>query len=294
VRSFLALLLVAALVAASAATAAAGGWYKRKAAAVDWLRGRAGVESFAFVDERGRLWGYRPWRIAPSASVLKAMLLVAYLNRPSVRSRALTESDRSLLGPMIRWSDNTTATRVLGLVGSKRLSMLAARAEMVHFRLRSPWGLSEIAAGDQARFFYRIDRYVPARHRVYARWLLASIVPSQRWGIPPEKPAGWKIFFKGGWATGTGRVTHQAALVERGSTRISIAVLTEWNPSHAYGTRTIRGVADRLLRTPLPFDSAGAHGKEGAGSRTSEAAASPRMAELPLSLSSVSAANEER
>jgi hypothetical protein len=29
-------------------------------------------------------------------------------------------------------------------------------------------------------------------------------------------------------------------------------VLTRWNPSHSYGTRTIQGVAARLLARPLP------------------------------------------
>lgn len=245
-------LAVGVLLASPAPAGAQTSWYQRKQAAVRWVEARAGVESFAFVDEHGQLRGYRTWRVAPSASVLKAMLMVAYLNRSSVRHRSLRESDRDLLGPMIRRSDNATASRVLGIVGSSGLYRLADRAGMRHFRLRSPWGLSEITAGDQARFFHRIDLYVPPRHRGYARWLLAHVVRSQRWGMPRETPSGWKIFFKGGWATGTGRVTHQVALLQDGPRRLSIAVLTEWNPSHPYGTWTIRGVARRLLRTPLP------------------------------------------
>jgi hypothetical protein len=254
-RRWTAFALAAAVVLAWAGSAQAGTsrWWERKQAAVRHVEGRQGIVSFAFVDHRGRLRGYRRWRAAPSASVLKAMLLVAYLNRRSVRGRALADSDRALLAPMIRRSDNLTATRVLGIVGERGLDRLAERARMRHFRLRSPWGLSEITAGDQARFFYRIDRYVPRRHRGYARWLLAHILRVQRWGIPPEVPTGWRIFFKGGWGTGTGRVTHQSALLQDGRLRISIAVLTEWNPSHGYGTRTIRGIAARLLRTPLPL-----------------------------------------
>jgi hypothetical protein len=38
------------------------------------------------------------------------------------------------------------------------------------------------------------------------------------------------------------------AFLEQGETRISLAILTEHNPSHRYGTATIRGVAARLLR----------------------------------------------
>jgi hypothetical protein len=82
--------------------------------------------------------------------------------------------------------------------------------------------------------------------------LLARIVPSQRWGIPPVVPDGWRIHFKGGWGSGTGRVTHQSALLLRGGERIALSILTQWNPSRAYGTATIRGIAKRLLRAPLP------------------------------------------
>ena len=148
---------------------------------------------------------------------------------------------------------DTTATRVLAIVGSRALYRLANRADFVHFRLRSPWGLTEITARDFARFFYRIDLRVPQRHRRYARRLLRTIVESQRWGIPPVKPPGWRIYFKGGWGSGTGWVTHQAALLRNGPTRLSLAVFTRYNPSHGYGARTIRGVARRFLRTPLPL-----------------------------------------
>jgi hypothetical protein len=255
VQRRLALSLVAAVAALAAAqTADAQSWAHRKAAAVRFVETRAGVESFAFVDDRGKLHGYRAWRVVPSASMLKAMLLVAYLNRQSVRRRALTDSDRSLLAPMIRWSDNGTATRVLSIVGPAAMYRLADRANMLHFCLRSPWGLSEMTARDQARFFYRIRSFVPVRHRTYALNLLSSIVPSQRWGIPPVKPPRWSIHFKGGWGSGTGAVTHQGALLRRDRWRIALAVFTTSNPSHLYGTATIRGVASRFLRPrPLPL-----------------------------------------
>jgi hypothetical protein len=153
---------------------------------------------------------------------------------------------------MIRRSDNDAAEVILSRVGGRRLNHLARRANMVHFRFHPAWGHSEITAGDQARFFFRIDRYVPRRHRAYALRLLATIVPSQRWGIPQVVPDGWRIFFKGGWRTATGRITHQVALLRNGRTRLAIAVLSVWNPSHEYGTHTIRGIAARLLRMPLP------------------------------------------
>lgn len=47
-------------------------------------------------------------------------------------------------------------------------------------------------------------------------------------------------------------MTHQVALLENGDRRLRLAILTQFNPSHAYGTQTIRGIAARLLREPLP------------------------------------------
>jgi Beta-lactamase enzyme family len=227
-------------------------WRARVAEAIRFADDRAGVESVAVVDESGRMHGYRRAHTVRIASLLKPMLLVAYLSRMSVRDRELTERERRLLTSMIRWSDDGSAEIVLGIVGSKRLNRVARRAGMTHFRFRAHWGWSDTTAADQARFFYRIDSYVPARHRSYVRYLLRSIVASQRWGIPVEAPSGWTVFFKGGWSTGTGRVTHQVALLEKGRRRLSVAILTEHNPSHDYGVRTIRGLASRLLLAPLP------------------------------------------
>jgi hypothetical protein len=251
-RGVVGLAVVVATLTAAPAAGASATWAERRAAAVQYVEGRAGVVSFAFVDYGGTLHGYRRWRVTQSASILKPMLLVAYLNKPSVSSRELTDEERRLLGPMIRRSDNDAAEVILSRVGGRRLNHLARRANMVHFRFHPAWGHSEITAGDQARFFFRIDRYVPRRHRAYALRLLATIVPSQRWGIPLVVPDRWRIFFKGGWRTATGRITHQVALLRNGQTRLAIAVLSVWNPSHEYGTHTIRGIAARLLRTPLP------------------------------------------
>jgi hypothetical protein len=236
------------LVPAAAAAHAEPDWDANVARAQAYAATRAGVESFVVRDESGRGHGRGVRRVVHSASVLKAMLMVAYLRQPSVRHRELTDDDRALLKPMIRWSNNATASRLVSMLGAAPLDDLALRAGMDHFRLRSPWGHSEITARGQSRFFRRIERLMPHRHREYGLRLLNRIVPSQRWGIPPVKPAGWTIHFKGGWGDGSGVVTHQVALLKRGDRRVSLAILTTGNPSHPYGTDTIRGIAKRLLR----------------------------------------------
>jgi hypothetical protein len=249
-RLALLLTFVVAALSVPAVAQAEPNWDANKRRAIAYAQTRGGVESFTLIDEHGVRHGWKTYRVYGSASVLKAMLLVAYLHRPSVRGRALTDRERGLLEPMIRWSANEPASYLVSVLGAGPLNRLAARAHMGHFRLVTPlWGLSEITALGQARFFRRIDKLLPPRHRAYALTLLNTIIPAQRWGIPPVKPPGWRIYFKGGWGAGTGLRTHQVALLRRGKTRrFSLAILTEGNPSHAYGIETIQGIARRLLR----------------------------------------------
>jgi hypothetical protein len=49
-----------------------------------------------------------------------------------------------------------------------------------------------------------IDSFVAPRHRAYAMDLLHTIAPAQRWGIARVRPPGWRLYFKGGWGSGTG------------------------------------------------------------------------------------------
>jgi Beta-lactamase enzyme family len=223
-------------------------WRANILSAIAYRRHRRGDVAFA-VRTADALYGYRPDHQEWSASVLKAMLMVAYLNRPSVAGRALNAQDKSLLHPMITRSDNNAADRVDEIVGTGGLRALAAQVGMTHFAPAEPiWGESEITPRDQTKFFLNIDSHIARRHRVYAMGLLAGIVPSQRWGIGEVAPKGWKLYFKGGWGSGTGLIDNQVALLTRGCSRISIAVLTMNDGSHAYGKETLKVIFHKLLR----------------------------------------------
>ena len=216
------------------------------AAARRFVRGRAS-SSFAVIDTRGRLHGFTPRRRYISASVSKAMLLVAYLRQ--IRPRRPNPAERAVLGPMITMSDNKRADSIYARVGDGGLLAVARRARMRDVTVAGYWGSVFFTAADQARFFRRFSAMVPPPSRPYARRLLSSIIPRQRWGFSRVSlRSGWRTFFKGGWRqTSRGSLVHEAALFERGRRRFSLAVLTDGNPSHAYGTATLRGVASRLF-----------------------------------------------
>lgn len=221
-------------------------WHPDVATARRYAARRAGEVAFAVIDPRGRMRGYRTGAAAPLASVFKAMLLVAHLRTRD--GERLSAGDRALLARMIRRSDDVAATRVRDLLGRARIERLARAARMRSFHYHPVWGLSRATPRDLARFMFHLDSFVPGEHRAYARGLLSSVVPSQRWGVGRVALRGWRLFFKGGWGSGTGLVDHQVALLERGRRRVGLAIFTRFNPDHAYGKRTLRGIAARLLR----------------------------------------------
>lgn len=213
-----------------------------------FAKGRSGVVSFAVIDTSDKLRCYRCRARYASASVVKAMLLVAYLASLADENRTLSLSHQSQLEAMIRVSDNQSATEIYGHVGDAGIRRLAKQAGMRDFSVSGGWATARITAADQARFFKFIYEHVPAENREYTSHLLASVVASHAWGIPEVSRPEWNTLFKGGWrTTARGQLVHQVARLERSDDVMAIAVLTDGNPRQAYGRATIRGITRRLL-----------------------------------------------
>jgi hypothetical protein len=216
-------------------------------AAARFLDSRAGATALAVVDTQGHLGGIRLHERFSTASVVKAMMLVAYLQMLSAQHRGLGDGDRSLLYPMIHVSDNRAASTVLGRVGGGALAGVAREAGMGDYAPAAGWwAFTKTSAADQARFFASLPELVPRQFYGYARWLLSGIDRSQSWGVPLVARPHWQVFFKGGWLPTEG-VFNQVARLEWSGLSFSVAVLTSGEPSMAYGERTIEGVAGELL-----------------------------------------------
>lgn len=209
---------------------------------------RAGLVSFAAIDTRGRLRGMDASELYVSASIVKAPLMVAELRRMKAASQAVEEGSTGLLRAMITYSDNDAADAIYARNRDPGLYDVASRTGMKRLTVQGHWGNAQVSAADLARFFSRIDRALPRRSRAVAHKLLAAVVPDQRWGIPAAAEPRWSVELKGGWrSTDRGQLVHQAAHLERGKTQIALAVLTDAQPSQAYGRETVRGIAERLL-----------------------------------------------
>ncbi|HEY5192644.1 MAG TPA: hypothetical protein VIJ39_02075 [Solirubrobacteraceae bacterium] len=220
-------------------------------AAADYLAGRAGVKAFAVIDNKRKLAGVAVHMRFHSASVVKSMLLVAYLQTLAHEHRQLDHLSTGLLYPMIHSSDNEAASAVFAIVGESGLARVAREAHMTDYESgEGVWGFTEISAADMARFFLIQDPLIPHQFEGYARWLLSNIEPSESWGIPAVVRGGrlrFQVFFKGGWLPEIEGLVNQVARLERSHETFAMAVLTKDDPSMDYGEDTIEGVTARLL-----------------------------------------------
>jgi hypothetical protein len=75
-------------------------WHPDLRRAIGYIHSRRGDITFAVRTDHA-FYGYRADHVELSASVVKAMLLVTYLDLPGVRHRSLRWRERAVLGPMI-------------------------------------------------------------------------------------------------------------------------------------------------------------------------------------------------
>src|SRR5206468_3057072 len=102
------------------------------AAARKYARSRGPSVAFAVVESpRGRPRGLHRYVTYKSASVTKAMLMVAVMRRAG--KRPLSKFERALLKPMITASDNDAASIVFRQVGGATLRAVARAAGMHRF-----------------------------------------------------------------------------------------------------------------------------------------------------------------
>jgi beta-lactamase class A len=216
--------------------------------AARWAAARPGTVAFAVADSQGGVTGLDTRRRFRSASLTKAMILVAFLRKADAESRAPTAADLRSLGYMIRVSDNASTNYVYRRSGDGALRLLALDAGMRDFRIEGDWANATTTAADQALFFARLRELLPPRYSSLALGTLETVASFHAWGIPQAARPRWRVFFKGGWRPDAiGSLVHQGALLESGGRRLGLAVMTAGNRDENVGHDTIRGIAALVL-----------------------------------------------
>ncbi len=220
------------------------------------LRSRSSTVALTVNDrEKGVVCALRQGRHFDSASVVKVTILGALLRRAMEQHRSLTSTEVSLTTAMITRSDNNAASALWARLGRGNLQHFLNLAKMTETVLGPDgyWGLTQITAHDEMtllRLLTSSNAVLNAASRAYARNLMARVIASQRWGVPAGTPAGVTVHVKNGWLP---RPTHGWRIHSIGSFSghgryYMIAVLTQDNPTMAYGVRTIENVAEVIHR----------------------------------------------
>jgi len=125
------------------------------------------------------------------------------------------------------------------------------------------WGSSRASAKAVALLFAKLafGDILNAEMRQIAIDNLSDVVPEQRWGVtagtPEDVPPGTTIGIKDGWyPAGSGWWVNSAGMFIPPDMQAAytIAVLTQGQPSEAYGIATIEGAAEPIHKA-LPGSS---------------------------------------
>ncbi len=214
-------------------------------------RGRVSAVAVAVADPGMGLvcWLNRFWHF-DSASVVKVTILGALLCKVEDQHRYLTATEAARARSMITRSDNTAASALWVELGRSYLQHFLDVAGMTHTVLGPGrlWGLTQITASDQVvllRLLLNGNAVLGPSSRSYALRLMAEVIPAQRWGVPAGTPTGLAVHVKNGWlplATHGWRIHSIGCFTGHGG-GYSIVVLTQDNPTMAYGIATIQAIA---------------------------------------------------
>lgn len=185
-----------------------------------------------------------------SASVVKVTIAAALLRRAQGEHKALTRTQAELARAMITRSDNNAAETLWADLGPGYLQHFLDLAGMTHTTLGSgdAWGLTQITASDEMlllRLLQDENPVLDTSSRDYALKLMAEVIPSQRWGVTAGAPAGLTAHVKNGWlplVPGGWRI-HSIGCFTGQAGGYRIVVLTQDNPTMAYGIATIEAIA---------------------------------------------------
>jgi beta-lactamase class A len=220
------------------------------------LAGRASTVGLQMTDSRtGITCTYHASTHFIAASAIKVTILAALLRTCQEEHRNLTASEVRLAWLMITQSDNSAATALWDDVGYSGMQHFLDLAGMTQTQLSPAWGLTQLTAHDETRLLTLLsspNTIVTQANRIYARWLMARVIPAQRWGVTAGAPASVTVHLKNGWLPYPGSLWEINSIgILTGPHRVYLmSVLTYRNPSMGYGIATIEGAA-RAMNTDL-------------------------------------------
>lgn len=216
------------------------------------LAGRSSVAGLTVDDRVTKLTcTYHPYWHFDSASVVKVTILSALLRKLQQEHRSLTAGQRELATQMITVSDNDAASALWAQTGRPSLQHFLDLAGMNETELGPGgyWGLTLITAHDELTLLKLLtskNSVLTTASRDYVLGLMARVVSYERWGVPAGAPTDVTVHVKNGWLplpSHGWRINSIGSFSGHGKNYM-IVVLTDDNPTMAYGVAAVQDVAE--------------------------------------------------
>jgi hypothetical protein len=193
-----------------------------------------------------------------AASVIKVTILAALLRKLQEQHLQLSGAQRRLAWLMITQSSNSAATALWNEVGLAGMQHFLNLARMRQTMLSQAWGLTLLTAHDEIALLALLtgaNKVLSKTSRIYARYLMARVIPAQRWGVPAGAPRTVRVHLKNGWLPvppeGPWEINSVGAFTSPHRVYL-MAFLTYHNPSMSYGIGTIEDAAQAINRDLNP------------------------------------------
>src|SRR5258708_21655843 len=183
---------------------------------------------------------YHSTRHFYAASVVKVTILGALVRKAQEQHRYLSSTEANDARLMITRSDNASATALWNDVGYHFMQHFLNLAGMRQTLLSHAWGLTLITAHDEMLLLGLLsakNTVLENPSRSYALNLMASVIASQRWGVPAGAPASVTVHVKNGRLPYPGSIWEINSIGTFTTPRPSymLVVGTYRNPSMAHG-----------------------------------------------------------
>ena len=215
----------------------------------DYLDGRRGDLGLELVDlRRGQSFrldadeGY-------CYSTIKVLVLTTLLHQLQADDKMLSTRQRRLAERMITRSDNAATESLLAEVGRDEVRRVADLVGMTHTTMDDGWwGFWRTTPGDLNLMVGAVlssDAVLDGSRRAVARFLMADVVPEQRWGVFAPESGRVHVAAKNGWGPlPDGYRLNSAGWVSADDREYQLAILSNSPNGFRYGRRTISEVAD--------------------------------------------------
>jgi hypothetical protein len=215
----------------------------------DYLDGRSGDLGLELVDlRRGESFRFDADE-GYCYSTIKVLILTTLLHQRQEEGKKLSARQRSLAERMITRSDNVATEALLAEVGRDEVRRIGDLVGMEHTHMDDGWwGLWRTTPGDLNRMVAAVlssDAVLDGSRRAVARFLMADVIPEQRWGVFAPESSRVHVAAKNGWGPlPDGYRLNSAGWVSADDREYQLAILSNSPEGFRYGRRTISEVAD--------------------------------------------------